>query len=286
MDDEDTVPTISGNLIMAYGETPKSYVRHRGDSHVCTCLFWSRYTLFVINFLIVAAGATLIGLGAWALVNSSSLELFQSLLKEPSWMLVTTGMVMVVLGVCGCAGALRLNVFYLRLFMVLVVVVFILQLTLGAIVFFLMEDIEARMLGVMRSVVVNYVQDSGQSDDLALDYLQREFQCCAGSSYSDWEANPHFNCSHLALATCGVPSSCCRGSTDMHCGYGVREGTVEYAAMFSYTKGCIVSLMDIFKENVLAIAAIAFSVSFLQMCSLILANIVVRKIVYHRKLIP
>ncbi|CAL1536993.1 unnamed protein product, partial [Lymnaea stagnalis] len=135
MDDSDVLPTISGHdVIMAYGGEHRHYVQHSGDRRCCTCHFWCRTTLLVLSFLVWGAGVTMISLGAWALVNSSGLELFETLLAEPSWMLIGTGIVMVVVGVVGCAGALRLNIICLRVFMVLVIAVFVLQLALAAVV--------------------------------------------------------------------------------------------------------------------------------------------------------
>lgn len=61
-----------------------------------------------------AAGVTMVGLGAWAIVTSSGLDLFEALLKEPSWLMIATGIVMIVVGVVGCAGALRLHIVCLR----------------------------------------------------------------------------------------------------------------------------------------------------------------------------
>ncbi|CAL1536994.1 unnamed protein product [Lymnaea stagnalis] len=138
----------------------------------------------------------------------------------------------------------------------------------------------------MKDAVTNYDRDLDIARDEALDYLQREFSCCGGSSYSDWESNRYFNCnSFVSPSCCGVPSSCCIKSRDEHCGDGVRSRSEESAAVVIYTQGCIVSVMRVFKDNVTVVAAISFSICLIEIICLILANVISRHIVLHRKLI-
>ncbi|XP_055890137.1 tetraspanin-33-like [Biomphalaria glabrata] len=287
MDDDDRLPTISGHdVIMAYDDGQTSFIGRESERPCCTCFPWCRYTLFVLNFLVWSAGVTMIGLGTWALVNSSGLALFESLLTEPSWLLIGTGVVMLAVGVFGCAGALRLNIICLRVFMVLVITVFVLQLVLAAVIFFLMDDIQLKMLGVLKVAVTNYERDLDEQRDIALDYLQREFSCCGGSSYSDWDANRYYNCNISAPPSrCGVPSSCCIKSRDEHCGFGIRSEKEDYMNSVIHTDGCIVSIMRIFKNNVIIIASLAFSICAVEVVCLLLANILSKYVLVHRKVL-
>ncbi|BFZ09741.1 hypothetical protein BsWGS_12780 [Bradybaena similaris] len=281
MSSTDALPTIySRDFIMAYGHHSKLYIQPEKQSPVCSCQCWSQYSLFVLNVLIWASGGALIGFGAWAQVNIAELELFKALLTVPSWLLIATGIVMVVPGVFGCAGSARLNIHCLRTFMLLLVTVFVMQVVMGAVLFFRMDELEDRMLAIMKSAIVNYHTDVDFERDKALDYMQRQFACCGGSSFSDWESNKHYNCSNTAsLSSCAVPASCCRGTKDEQCGYGVRAGTKDYSDMFAYTEGCVVALTSIFKENVVVITALAFCVCFLEICCLVLSSIISKHIV-------
>ncbi|XP_059166168.1 tetraspanin-5-like [Physella acuta] len=285
MEYADTVPTISGSdVIMAYGDHQVEFEEEPRRCSWCTCFCFSRYTLFVINFLVWAAGVTMVGLGAWAIVNSSGLDLFEALLKEPSWLMIATGIVMIIVGVVGCAGALRLNIICLRVFMVFVIVVFVLQLVLAGVVFFMMDDIQGNMLYIVKVAVTKYERDQNIARDASIDYLQQQFQCCGGSSYSDWDANRYYNCSNvLTSSRCGVPSSCCIDNRMEDCGFQIRGSSVEDIKAYIYTEGCIVTLMKIFRNNVTIVAALAFSVCGIEILCLILANITSRYIIVHRK---
>ncbi|KAH9488569.1 Tetraspanin-14 [Bulinus truncatus] len=288
LDDDDTLPTISGHdVIMAYGSQQCILADHRKESpRHCTRYFWIRYSLFVLNFLVWSAGVAMIGLGTWALVNRSGLGLFETLLYDPTWLLIGTGIVMVAVGVFGCAGALRLNIICIRVFMVLVICVFVLQLVLAAVVFFLMDHIYVKMLDVVKGAVTNYERDLDVDRDLVLESLQREFQCCGGSSYSDWDANRYYNCNSAAPPSrCGVPSSCCVNSRQEDCGFGIRDKTDDVINVTIHTEGCIVVVMRLIKENIIGIAALAFSVCVVEIACLILANAVSKFIVVHRKLL-
>ncbi|CAG5119986.1 unnamed protein product, partial [Candidula unifasciata] len=165
-------------------------------------------------------------------------------------------------------------------FMALLVVVFLLQIAMGTVLFFRMDELDLRMLAIVNSALTGYQTEADLERDKALDYLQQKFTCCGGSSFSDWESNEHYNCSNVASpSSCGVPMSCCRGTRDEQCGYGVRAGTKEYTDMFAYTEGCVVALTRIFKDNVLVIAGLAFSVCFLEICCLVFSSIISKQIV-------
>ncbi|GFR60488.1 tetraspanin [Elysia marginata] len=229
----------------------------------------------------------MICLGAWTVAKGAGLKLFDQLLNEPSYMLIGTGVAMVLVGVYGCVVSVKVDAWALRIFMIVVIALFIVQVVLGGIGFFLLDDIQDEMSDIVRKAVVYYRLDNNFDRDEDMNALQIEFKCCGGHSFSDWEANILYSCnSSSALARCGVPKSCCRGTRDAQCGYAVREATEQYTEMFVYTEGCIVALLKVLKTHVSIVAGLAFSVSILEIICLILANIIIRNTVYHRKLLP
>ncbi|KAK3786217.1 hypothetical protein RRG08_064476 [Elysia crispata] len=272
---------------MAYGRGRRSYKEHIGPQGSCSSLFWCRYCLFFLNLIVWAAGIAMICLGSWTVANGAGLKLFDELLNEPSYMLIGTGVAMVLVGVYGCVVSVKVNAWALRIFMLVVIVLFIVQVVLGSIGFFLIDDIHNEMSDIVRKAVVYYRLDSNFPRDDDMNALQIEFKCCGGHSFSDWEANILYSCnSSSALARCGVPRSCCRGTRDAQCGYNVREATEQYTAMFTYTEGCIVTLLKVIKRHVSINAGLAFSASILEVICLILANIIIKNTVYHRRLLP
>ncbi|GFO42651.1 tetraspanin [Plakobranchus ocellatus] len=248
--ENDLVHTISGKeVIMAYGGHGRSYKEHRGDHRACSCLFWCRYCLFFLNFIVWASGIAMIGLGAWTQVNGAGLKIFDELLDEPSYMLIGTGVAMVLVGVYGCVVSVKINAWGLRVFMILVIALFVVQVVLGGIGFFLLDDVHNEMSDIVRKAVIYYRIDGNLARDEDMDELQIEFKCCGGHSFADWEANE------------------------------------EYTEMFSYTEGCIVSILKTLKTHVSIVAGLAFSVSVLEIICLVLANVIIKNTVYHRRLL-
>ncbi len=69
---------------------------------------------------------------------------------------------------------------------------------------------------IQSTYITNYYED----DDFktVYDTLQKNYQCCGITNYTDWNSNPYHNCSSAASTSalkCLVPSSCCKNTTDV-----------------------------------------------------------------------
>ncbi|XP_076444986.1 tetraspanin-33-like [Babylonia areolata] len=247
----------------------------------CSRVGCSKYGLFVVNFLVWAAGGVLMGVGTWSRLKRDTVADFDDVTVDVAYLLIGIGAVMFVVSLFGCLGALRESLCLLKVFIITVVIVFVAQMVAGVLAFVMLDTVESRMMDLIRDTIVTYNTPKASMDQ-ALDNLQKEYKCCGGASYRDWEANPLYNCSSSIPSRCGVPTSCCYQPGD-NCGEWVLQYPEDYARLKIHTRGCIGALMSIFKDNLVIIGVIAFAVGFLQVCSLLMAHCLMRYIVSDGK---
>lgn len=254
------------------------------EKRICTRFVCSKYWLFVINFLVWIAGGALVGVGTWSRLQTTSLAAFDHVTIDVAYLLIGIGAIMFVVSLFGCTGALRNNVCLLKVFIVAVVLLFVAQLVAGVLAFVLLDTVESKLMDLLRESITNFNSGDRQDTDEAINHLQKTYSCCGGASYQDWDVNVHYNCSStISPSKCGVPTSCCLETTSPQCGWNVRSYTETFAEQQIYTRGCIGALMSIFKDNLVLIGIIAFVVGVLQLCSLLLANCLMRYITTDSK---
>lgn len=145
--------------------------------------------LFLSNLVFTVLGLLVLGLGMWGLISKESFaqEKIGSIGTDPMLILVTLGMVLTMLCLSGCVGALRENCCLLKLFSAVVLVLITAQV-LAAIMAYSLQDQVANVLrSGMLAAMVRY------QDDLDLrfitDEIQSNLQCCGADNYRDWEIN-------------------------------------------------------------------------------------------------
>ncbi|ESO84008.1 hypothetical protein LOTGIDRAFT_184042 [Lottia gigantea] len=255
------------------------------DHRCCECSFWAKYVLFGFNFLVWVAGIVLIAIGIWARLQKEGLDPLDHLVTDPAYILIAVGVVMFFISFFGCIGALRENVTLLKIFCIVVVIIFILQVIAGVLAFVFVDSIEKQVLDYMKHSLEHY-DDNADINDL-VDQIQKQYKCCGAASYNDWEVNFYYNCSSTAVSRCGVPSSCCRqlGNSGVQCGYNSRRHGEQYANAVIYITGCIHPLMTVFQDNLVIIGLLAFCVGFIELFSLLLAHYLMRNIMLNNKLL-
>uniref|UniRef100_A0A3B4ZAW4 Tetraspanin n=1 Tax=Stegastes partitus TaxID=144197 RepID=A0A3B4ZAW4_9TELE len=168
-----------------------------------------KYFLFLCNLLFTVLGLVILGLGMWGLISKESFaqEKIGGLGTDPMLILVTLGLLLTMLCLSGCVGAIRENCCLLKLFSAIVLVLITVQV-LFAILAYSMQD---QIGGYLRSGMLAAM--AGYQDDLDLrfitDEIQSNLQCCGADNYRDWEINIYYNCSAPGVLACGVPATCC-----------------------------------------------------------------------------
>lgn len=139
--------------------------------------------------MFTAIGLALLGLGLWGLINKESFaqERIGQLGTDPMLVFVLLGLLLSLLCLTGCVGALRENYCLLRIFSAMVLTMVAAQV-LAAILAYSLQD---RIVGVLRSglltAMVRYQDDLDMR--FITDEIQTGLQCCGADNYRDWEIN-------------------------------------------------------------------------------------------------
>ncbi|XP_077977869.1 tetraspanin-33-like [Glandiceps talaboti] len=254
------------------------YRTSKDDSPLfCRCHVWVRYCLFVFNIIAWFIGLIFISIGIWARVEKDQLDDLSTIKTDPAVLIILTGCIVFVIAFFGCIGALRQNICLLRTFYVLVIIVFLLQVCIGALTLVFREQVRENVVVIMHRAIVSYRDDLDLQN--AVDFVQEELKCCGGISYSDWKLNLYFNCTSPAPSACGVPWSCCK-TPDMNsqCGYDIGSTTYVDVLRTIYTTGCIDALVSWVEEHMLIIATVAFCMGLLELVAIVLSHRMIQDI--------
>lgn len=244
----------------------------------CQRLFWIKYFVFVVNFLVWVFGLVSLAVGLWAnFDNRAPSTLLDRLPVVPALLLVVIGVVSFCVGLFGWLGALRENMCLIRTFCVLSSVLFVGEVVSGIVMFMLMDQIKATITSYLIAAVVTY-----QDDELVqefLDYVQQKLECCGGTGYHDWEKNVAFSCSSSSsLLRCSVPLSCCTQPTGIHCGLQVRLNQGAFTGDIIHTSGCTDLILQTFKGRLFHISILAFAIGVFEVLCVIMAIILLHDI--------
>ena len=241
---------------------------------------WVKYTIFFFNLLFWVVGGALLGVGLWARFDKGW-ESVESLTTDPAIVLIVVGCVTFIVGFCGCLGALRENIFLLKIFLWSLVVLFILEV-IGAILAFVFRgDVEKFVKDQVKTGIERYREDADLQN--FIDFVQQQFECCGGKNPIDWVtsegSNKYFNCTpppDRPPEACGVPFSCCKKveeRVNSQCGYGLYEydpgnpsrpiATVEVLRTI-WTDGCYDTVIKFAEDNLLILGIIVLVVALVQ----------------------
>ncbi|XP_053148048.1 tetraspanin-33 isoform X5 [Hemicordylus capensis] len=185
-----------------------------------------------------------------------------SLLAEPSTILLAVGILMFSVTFVGCLGALRDLPLLLKMFAWMLLIIFILQV-LAALLGFLFSGRVMEKASLLMGRAVSHYRDNLDLQNL-IDYIQRKFECCGVHSYKDWSRNVYFDCrdSNPSLERCAVPFSCCllqgkEPTLNTMCGYGAQSLQAWRAESRVHTEGCLEKTVRWGQSNLLVVAGLA-----------------------------
>ncbi|XP_032825013.1 tetraspanin-15-like isoform X4 [Petromyzon marinus] len=180
--------------------------RDAGRSRWCS-YFAVKLMLVTYAFLCWLLGITLLLLGAYSEVERRRYRTLDGSFLSPSIILITAGCISFPVSFLGFVGALRDNLTLLRIFIFSLLAAIVVELIVGLIIVLGKEQTKEFFSDHVRGGIRNYYDDLDFKN--LMDFVQEEFQCCGGDSYTDWEYNPYHLCSAPGKAACGVPYSCC-----------------------------------------------------------------------------
>merc|ERR1719219_2030214 len=137
-----------------------------------------KYLVFFFNFLFFIGGAVMMGFGIYGLVAKDSIMaiLPNVPLTSAIYVLIAVGGVVFLTGFLGCCGAVKESKCLLMSFFLIVLIIFIVEITGVILMYVYYPKIKPEIIKVMTS-------------DDSFDIIQKEGKCCGFDGPDDYKTN-------------------------------------------------------------------------------------------------
>ncbi|XP_003206356.1 tetraspanin-4 isoform X3 [Meleagris gallopavo] len=166
------------------------------------CLQCIKYLMFVFNLLFWLGGCGILGVGIWLAVTQGNFATLSSSFPSLSAanLLIVTGTFVMIIGFVGCIGAIKENKCLLLSFFIMLLIIFLLELTVVILFFVYTDKIDKYAQRDLKKGLHLYGTDGNIGLTNAWSIIQTDFRCCGVSNYTDW---------FEVYNTTRVPDSCC-----------------------------------------------------------------------------
>jgi hypothetical protein len=227
--------------------------------------------MYVIIFILI--GILLTSLAVWILVVRQDFQSINDVVLLPLVLLLIVGIIIITTAILGCIGASCDKLWPLRVFLGIVILVFILQVVIGILAYVYREETIQNFGSRIGFTIPHY----GDREDVrkAVDKVQRYWDCCGIEDPSDWNKSPVYQCMNTnAAVPCGVPDSCCVQETK-GCGVGMRSGGLTRNLN---QRGCKLSFQGWVERNLDAIGATALAMAILHILGIFFVYMFITKV--------
>ncbi|KAI5098535.1 CD151 antigen [Silurus meridionalis] len=218
-----------------------------------------KYLLFMFNFLFWLAGGAVMAVGLWTLVKKSDyISLLSSRIYAASaYILCLAGAIVMVTGVLGCCATFKEKRQLLRVYFVLLLCIFLLEILAGVLAYIYYQQLSDELKNNLKNTMVNKYQQPEQNHITeAVDKLQQEFKCCGSNYSSDWNESIWVLTGQSDRRF--VPDSCCKTPMD-HCGERDHPSNI-----YKVEGGCIAKLENFIMDHLKLIGAVGVGVAGVQ----------------------
>uniref|UniRef100_A0A673ICU1 Tetraspanin n=1 Tax=Sinocyclocheilus rhinocerous TaxID=307959 RepID=A0A673ICU1_9TELE len=214
------------------------------------------------TFIFLAGGAVM-AVGIWTLVDKSD---YISLLSSNTYsaaafILIGAGAVVMLTGILGCCATIREQRGLLRVFFVLLLLIFLLEITAGILAYVYYQELNAELRADLKErMVQNYQQPGQEQITRAIDNLQQDLKCCGSNSSADWREGAWIQ---IFADRRLVPDSCCKTPT---VGCGVRDHP---SNIYKVEGGCISKLEEFILQHLIILGSVGLGIAFIQIVGMI-----------------
>ncbi|KAG7242830.1 hypothetical protein INR49_018085 [Caranx melampygus] len=250
--------------------------------------YFLKYFLFLCNLVFTVLGLVVLGLGTWGLISKESFaqEKISSIGTDPMLILVTLGLLLTMLCLSGCVGAIRENCCLLKLFSAAVLMLITAQVLAAILAYSTQDQIGSYLRSGMLTAMVRYQDDV----DLRFitDEIQSNLQCCGADNYRDWEVNIYYNCSAPGVLACGVPATCCvdpleNGTVwNSQCGLGAQRLDEFTAQSVIFLGGCLGGISRWVEQHEGLIGTVCIVALGIQILTLFITTRLLESIQWHK----
>lgn len=223
-----------------------------------------KYLLFTFNFLFWLAGGVVMAVGVWTLVEKSD---YISLLSSKTYatsayILVLAGAIVMVTGVLGCCATFKEQRRLLRVYFVLLLCIFLLEVLAGVLAYVYYQQLNEELKQNLRhTLIIRYNQTNYEHVTTAVDKLQQEFKCCGSNNSSDWVESAWIRSSFAKGRM--VPDSCCKTVTQ-ECGLRDHPSNI-----YKVEGGCITKLEKFILDHLKIIGAVGVGIACVQIIGMV-----------------
>ncbi|XP_030621892.1 CD151 antigen-like [Chanos chanos] len=224
-----------------------------------------KYLLFAFNFLFWLAGGAVMAVGIWTVVEKSDYIslLSSSIYAISAYILILAGVIVMVTGVLGCCATFKEQRQILRVYFVLLLCIFLLEILAGVLAYVYYQQLNEELKeNLKETMVTKYRQPNEDHVTKAVDKLQQEFKCCGSNSSSDWNASKWI-ISESKDSRRFVPDSCCKTPVD---GCGKRDHP---SNIYKVEGGCITKLENFIMDHLKIIGAVGVGIACVQIVGMV-----------------
>uniref|UniRef100_A0A7N9CQ34 CD151 antigen n=6 Tax=Macaca TaxID=9539 RepID=A0A7N9CQ34_MACFA len=223
-----------------------------------------KYLLFTYNCCFWLAGLAVMAVGIWTLALKSD---YISLLASGTYLatayiLVVAGAVVMVTGVLGCCATFKERRNLLRLYFILLLIIFLLEIIAGVLAYVYYQQLNTELKENLKDTMAKrYHQPGHQAVTSAVDQLQQEFHCCGSNNSQDWRDSEWIRSGEAGGRV--VPDSCCK---TVVAGCGQRDHA---SNIYKVEGGCITKLETFIQEHLRVIGAVGTGIACVQVFGMI-----------------
>ncbi|XP_049862269.1 CD151 antigen-like [Schistocerca gregaria] len=235
--------------------------RKSRDSDCCSINFL-KYVLHIFNVVFLLAGAAVLAVGVWTLVDKQT---YISLLSSATyvvaaWVLLVAGAVTLAVAFLGCCGVWRENRCLLLIYTYLLLLIFLLEAMVGVLAYVYESRVHDELSANLNSTFIqSYNVDTDKT--AAIDQMQQQFKCCGAVRFEDWQYSTWLK--NNPDTPSKVPDSCCKTPSAL-CGKRDHPSNIYY-------NGCIYRLAEEIQAHLLILGAVGLGICVIQIFGMILS---------------
>lgn len=242
------------------------------------CFNCIKYTLAVFNFIVLAIGGAVLGLGIYVLVSKYGADKLQGIIgsedlyKAGVGLLIAGGSVTIIISFLGCCGACMENRVMLGIYFAVMLILTLFFIVVVIIGFVFYERLKTTIKDEAETVLVNkYGRDKKVTE--SWDLLQEDLQCCgmtgnlnSNKSWAIYKLQTEWFKFQPPSGYTGrnkmdfVPKSCCNLSVSLPYDDCLNYPPIPVgtsAPTYIWTEGCYDKLFNYIKQNGAIIGGIA-----------------------------
>ncbi|XP_060617251.1 tetraspanin-36-like [Anolis sagrei] len=199
----------------------------------------SKTVLLLISLIFWTAAVGLTYVGGYVLNTYKEYDPFlhDKYALLPAVIIICVAVVMFIIGLVGCCATIRESKVGLGVFLVIILVIFIAEVSAFVLGFIYRGKIKTDMHEPMQQAFSAY--DGKTEESHVIDYLQQELQCCGIHNYTDWIGSKWYNSTGSNKT---VPLSCCKQDVGKNCTGRLSE------PQFLNAQGCEDKLESVLKS--------------------------------------